>query len=171
VIQRAPTRVKTVDVPSEPAATALAVVFAHDKIADVPGEATNVGRGYVLHFSLDGKSVDKDKIPKVIHPVTKEVVDLDKYNIITNAMVADIMGGEPIRPIVTGSAAQTLTNIGEMLIMDAGGKLHVRNEADDILQFRRYTVPKEEKTKKAKEDTAGGLEGAMPGGRPRRGAD
>jgi hypothetical protein len=168
---RTPVKVKNVDVPNEPAGTALAIVFAHDKVADVPGELTNVGRGYVLNFSLDGKAVEADKKPKVIHPVTKEVVDLDKYNIVTNAMVADIMGGEPIKPIVTGSASQTLTNIGEMLIMDASGKLHVQNEAEDILQFRRYTVPKEEKTKKAKDDTAGGLEGGMPGGRPRRGAD
>ncbi|HEY2412162.1 MAG TPA: hypothetical protein VGI40_07965 [Pirellulaceae bacterium] len=168
VTQRMLMRLKNVDVTDEPAATALAVVFAQDKVADVPGEIANARRGYVLNVALDGKSVDKDKIPKVIHPVTKEVVDLDKYNIVTNAMVADIMGGEQIRPIVTTTASQTLTNIGEMLIMDANGKLHVQNEADDILQFRRYTVPKEEKPKKKeKDDTAGGLEG----GRPRRGSD
>src|SRR5205823_772911 len=109
---------------------------------------------------------------KVIHPVTHEVVELDKYNIVTNAMVADLMGGEPIRPIVTGTASQTLTNIGEMLIMDASGKLHVQNEADDIIQFRRHTIPKEEKTKKANTDTAGGLEGSAgaPGGARRRGS-
>jgi hypothetical protein len=171
-IQRTVARVKGVDVAGEPAATTLAVVFAHDKVADVPGELSNVGRGYVLNFSLDGKAVEAEKKPKVIHPVTKEVVDLDKFNIVTNAMVADIMGGEQIRPIVTSSASQTLTNIGEMLIMDASGKLHVQNEADDILQFRRYTIPKEEKSKKKdKDETAGGLEGGTPGGRPRRGTD
>jgi len=166
-------RVKEKDVPNEPTATALAVVFAHDKVADVPGELTNVGRGYVLNFSLDGKAVENEKKPRVIHPVTKEIIDLDKYNIVTNAMIADIMGGEQIRPIVTGSASQSLTNIGEMLIMDASGKLHVQNEADDIVQFRRNTIPKEEKTKKAATDTVGG-EGGTPvpgGGRPRRGSD
>jgi len=164
VTPRAPTRVKNVDVPNEPAATALAVVFDHTKVADVPGELTNVGRGFVMNFALDSK--DKEKPAKVIHPVTKEIVDLEKYPMVTNAMVADIMGGEPIRPIVTGT---TLTNIGELLVMDADGKLHVRNEADDVLQFRRYTIPKEEKSK-AKDKEAAGFEGG-PGGRPMRTRD
>src|SRR5213075_446964 len=113
----------------------------------------------------------KENPAKVIHPVTKEVVDLEKYNVVTNAMIADIMGGEDIKSIVTSSASQKLTNIGEILVMDADGKLHVQNEADDILQFRRHTIPKEEKSK-AKADPTGLGEGG-PGGRmpARRGTD
>ena len=49
---------KTTPEQQPPAATALAVVFAHDKVADVPGELSNVGRGFVLNFSLDGKAVE-----------------------------------------------------------------------------------------------------------------
>lgn len=159
VTPRPPMKVKGIDVASEPMATALAIVFDHTKKTDVAGEFNGASRGYVLNFALD----PKDK-PKVIHPVTKEVVELEKYNVTTNAMVADLMGGEPIKPIVTGSAAQTLSGLGEMLIVDSDGRMHVQNEGDDILQFRRFTVPKPDpKALKAPADGAGGLEGGMPG--------
>ena len=84
----------------------------------------------------------------------------------TPCAAAGARSGRPApSSIVTGSASQTLTNIGEMLVMDADGKLHVQNEADDILQFRRYTVPKEEKAKKAKDESALGPDGVPTRGR------
>jgi hypothetical protein len=162
VTPRVLAKVKGVDVAAEPVASALAVVFDPSKKADVPGEAPSVGRGYVLNFSLDAK--DKDRAPKVIHPVTKDIVELEKYNVTTNAMVADLIGGEPIKPVAAGAGSQTLSAIGEMLIVDADGKLHVQNEGDDILQYRRFTVPKPDPkaAKTAPSSDMPGGEGAMP---------
>ncbi len=166
VTPRPPTRIKNVDVASEPVATALAIVFDTGNRADVPGE-TNVGRGSVLNFSLDGNTQKAGT--KLIHPVIKEIVDVEKYTFTTNAMVADLMGGDPIKPIVTGSGAQTLSGLGEMLVVDGDGRLRVQNEADDIYQYRRYTVPKPDPKVKLPQDGTGLPGGGemLPGGRGR----
>jgi hypothetical protein len=138
-------------------------VFDHSKIADIPTENDKVGRGSVLNFV--------QKAAKVIHPVTKEVIEIPEYNVTTNALVADLMGGETIRAINAGTTSTTLTALGELLVVDADGKLHVQNEGQDIENVRRFTVPKvDPKAAKAAADAAAGLsgEGAAPvRGRPR----
>ena len=140
------------------------MVFDHSKIADVPGHQDKVIRGSVLNFTLDKT--------KVIHPVTKEVIELDKYPLITDAMVADLMGGETMRAINTQLTPQPLTALGEMLVMDSQGNLHVQNEADDIEKIRRLSVPKEDPAAaKANKDEANGLPGEGPGRPGRRRAN
>ena len=142
-------------------AEALAVVFDPAKIADVPAQNNKVVRGSVLNFVED---------TKVIHPVTKEIIDLAKYNVTTDALVADMMGGETIKTVSTGSttAIHPLTEIGEMLVVDSQGNLHVQNEAQDVELLRRFSVPKEEKPKEKPSDDTG-LD--APGGRSRRGSN
>lgn len=157
-------KIKNVDVATaEPTVDAFAIVFDHSKIADIPTENDKVGRGSVLNFV--------QKAAKVIHPVTKEVIEIPEYNVTTNALVADLMGGETIRAINAGTTSTTLTALGELLVVDADGKLHVQNEGQDIENVRRFTVPKvDPKAAKAAADAAAGLsgEGAAPvRGRPR----
>ena len=57
--------------------------------------------------------------------------------------------------------------------MDAEGRLHVQNEAQDIEYIRRFTVVKEDPTKPKQPmdtgDTAGGLDTGAPKGRRRAG--
>ena len=53
-----------------------------------------------------------------------------------------------------------------MLIVDADGKLHVQNEAQDVVNLRRYTVPKPDPKAAATAGAAG--DGYMPGGTPAR---
>jgi hypothetical protein len=160
-------KIRNADVPIlEPTVDAFAVQFDPAKIADVPAQHDKVSRGSVLNFVQD---------TKVIHPVLKTPVELQKYSINTNAMVADIMGGETMRPVATGTASNpALTALGEILVVDSHGNLHVQNEAQDIENIRRFTVPKEDpnKAKEVAGDEAG-LTGeyAAPGGRrPRRGS-
>jgi hypothetical protein len=155
--------IKNVPVPAaEPQAEAIALVFDHSKIADIPAHQDRVTRGSVLNFSLDKT--------KVIHPVTKEVIELEKYAVVTDAMVADLMGGESMRPVSTQVTSTPLTALGEMLVVDSRGNLRVRNEGDDIENIRRFSVPKEDPAA-AKAATAGDTPGAMPGdAAPRRGA-
>jgi hypothetical protein len=164
VSPRAPTKIKGIDVANtEPQADALAVVFDRSKIADIPAQNDKISRGSVLNFVSD---------TKVIHPVTKEVIEMPKYNVATNALVADLMGGETIRPVDSKGAPQGLSTLGEMLIVDADGRMHVQNEAQDIVNFRRYTVPKVDPKAAAAAAGAAG-DGYMPGGesgRPLRGA-
>ena len=50
----------------------------------------------------------------------------------------------------------------DLLIGGTSADKIVGNEADDILQFRRYTVPKEDKTKKTRDETGIGGEGPVP---------
>jgi hypothetical protein len=142
----------------EPQATAVAVVFDRSKAADIPAENERVLRGSVLNFSAE-------KV-KVIHPVTKAIVDLSennkvKYDVATGAMVADIMGGEQMKSVSGGGASQSLATLGEMLVVDAAGNLHVQDEAQDAQMVRRFTVPKEDP--KAAAAAAGALDGGMPG--------
>ncbi|MBW8884999.1 MAG: hypothetical protein JF612_09550, partial [Planctomycetia bacterium] len=173
VLQPALQKIRNIEVTlAEPGAQAVAVVFDPSKVADVPAENDKVLRGTVLNFT------PSDAV-KVIHPVNKEVIDLhkdrdprDKVSITTNVMVADMLGGERMKSV--SGLAQPLSALGELLVMDPDGKLHVQNEAQDNEQIRRFTVPKEDKAKaKAAADAASGLsgEGGAPGGRPTRSRD
>jgi hypothetical protein len=153
-------RIGKVDVPIlEPQADAVAIAFDPTKVADIAAQHDKVTRGAVLNFVQD---------TKVIHPVLKMPVELKKYPINTDAMVADIMGGESIRPVASGMAVQALSALGEMLVFDANGNLHVQNEGQDVENVRRFTVPKEDPAAKAAREAAlSGDTGAE--GRPVRG--
>jgi hypothetical protein len=157
---KAPTKIKGVEVSmAETEAEALAVVFDPSKVADIPAANTKVARGAVLNFS-------QDKL-KVIHPVTKEVVEFTtKYDVATNALVADLMGGETIKAINPSASAQPLTALGELLVVDSNGNLHVQNEAEDVENYRRYAVPDPPKTSQAANPEGGT---PLPGGTPQRG--
>jgi len=158
VSPKTPTVIKNVQVPmSEPTADALAVQFDRGKIADIPAEQEKVIRGAVMNFTQDKT--------KVIHPVTKEIIDQEKYAVVTDAVVADLMGGEKIN-LVSRVTTTPLTALGEMLLLDAQGKLQVHNEGEDIDYFRQFTVPKEDPATK-NQQPAGDTEGLPgPGGRP-----
>jgi len=153
---------KQVDVPIvDPTADAYTVVFDGRKIADVPAENEKITRGSVLNFEV--------KETHVIHPVTKESIKLEKYNVATDLVVADLMGGEKLPIVDTKSMTQNFTALGEMLVVDSQGNLHVQNEAQDIEMIRRFTVVKEDpnKPKQTENGDATGLSGETP--RPARG--
>ncbi len=116
---------------SQPKAKVLTSVFDPDKVVDVPAEA-DVFRGSILNFVQDAQ---------VIHPVTHEIVDLEKYNFRTDAIVADLEGGELI-PAIDRKNDKPLKAPGELLIFDASGNLHVQNETDDIENYRVLLLPK-----------------------------
>ncbi|MEX2176167.1 MAG: hypothetical protein WD872_17530 [Pirellulaceae bacterium] len=134
---------------SQPSATALAVMFDPAKAVDVPTEA-EVFRGSIMNFVQDAQ---------VFHPVTHRVVDLTKHTIQTDAVVADMRGGETI-PSLDKKADSSLTTPGELLFVDAAGNLHVHNETEDIESFRRFLLPEVEEN-----PAAGGYPGD-PGGYP-----
>jgi hypothetical protein len=134
----------------EPKATVVAVSFDPATVADIPAELDKVYRGSVFDFVQDSV--------KVVHPVTRQVVELNKQPIRAGALVADMHGGEKI-PAVTRVADQALIAPGEVLVFDALGKLHVQDEVLDVDAIRQATIPKT--------DAAGQpLDGAMPGGLP-----
>jgi hypothetical protein len=139
---------------SQPKGKLLANVWDPEKVVDVPAEV-DVFRGSILNFVQDAK---------VIHPVTHEIVDLEKYNFRTDAIVADLDGGEVIPPLDRKND-EPLKAPGEMLIFDATGNLYVQNETDDIESFRRFLLPKpDEKAPPAGQDGMYGPEGS--GGEP-----
>jgi hypothetical protein len=167
VTPRSPQKVtingKPIDVPiADPTADAYTVVFDDRKIADVPAESDKITRGSVLNYEV--------KETHVIHPVTKDPVKLEKYNIHSDLVVADLMGGERLPTVDTKSLTTPFTALGEMLVVDAEGRLHVHNESQDIEGVRRFTVVKEDPNKpKPPADTGeAGVTGDAPRGRKGR---
>jgi hypothetical protein len=141
---------KTPIVPADqPKSEMVTVVWDGTKVADVSAETT-VFRGTLLNMIQD---------TKVIHPVTKQLIEQAKYPFVTGAIVADMQGGEPILPILDRLATpEALKAPGEMLIIDASGKLHVLDEVTDIENVRRFTIPKPPPV------TPGAQPGDIPGG-------
>ena len=138
--------------------TSLTVVQDDKKNVDVPGKY-EVYRGSTLNFTLPELDV--------IHPALGEKRKIEKYSFLTNAVVADMRGGEEL-PQVDQSQPHHLKAPGEVLIVDAAGNMHVRDEADDVEYFHRFLGPQEEETKKKKkpadEEATKGFEGMlMPG--------
>ncbi len=129
-----------------PQAKVLVSVWDPVKVVDVPAEESAY-LGSTLNFVKDAK---------VIHPVYHDVVDYKEYKFQTSGILADVMGGEPIPKKNKGSTAPALEVPGEILVFDAEGNLRVRNETDDIEEYRRALVPEPDKT----------LPGGVPGGDP-----
>jgi hypothetical protein len=121
---------------AQPSAKVLASVWDPAKVVDVPAEETAY-RGSTLNFSKD---------TQVIHPVDHVPVDYKEYKFQTGGVVADLMGGESIPKKNRSSTADPLTVPGELLVFDAQGKLRVRNEVEDVEEFRRHLVPEPEKS-------------------------
>ena len=120
---------------SQPKAKVLTSVWDPVKVVDVPTEV-DVFRGSILNFVKDAE---------VIHPVTKEVVALEKYSFKTDAIIADLGGGELIPP-VDKKNDEPLAAPGEMLVFDHAGNLHVQEETGDVEGFRRLLLPKQDET-------------------------
>jgi hypothetical protein len=139
----------------QPSVKVLTSAWDPVKVADVPAEE-QAYRGSILNFVKDAK---------VIHPVNHDVVDMKEYKFQTNALVADLMGGESIPKRDKGKSSDPLTAPGELLVFDADGNLRVQNETDDIEAFRRLLVPEPKAPA-----TPGGAEGGYaPTGMPGEG--
>jgi hypothetical protein len=117
---------------TQPSVKVLTSVWDPVKVVDVPAEEPQAYRGSTLNFVKDAK---------VIHPLNHDVVEFKEYKFQTGGIIADLMGGEPIPKKDRGSSAAALEAPGEILVFDAAGNLRVRNETDDIEEFRRALVP------------------------------
>jgi hypothetical protein len=135
---------------------ALVVVQDDKKAVDVPAK-WELFKGSAVNFTLPEVSV--------IHPALGEKRKVEKYSFQTNAVVADMRGGEDI-PVVTGERSNPMKAPGEILFVDAAGIMHVRDEVDDIEYFHRFIGPEEPKetTKKKPEEEGNPFEGMMQGG-------
>jgi hypothetical protein len=81
----------------------------------------------------------KDSV-SVIHPVNHTKVELTDYAFSTNAIVADMIGGQEIPLINKQSEVPELIAPGEMLIIDSQGRLRVQDETEDIEGFRQFLI-------------------------------
>jgi hypothetical protein len=107
---------------SEPTGNLLAAVWDRTFAVTVPAE-TEVSRGSVLNFKKDAE---------VLHPVMHEFKLLPEYDITTNAVVVDIRGGETLPT----KGKDPMSAPGEFLLLDPDGTLIVRNELDDLDDYR-----------------------------------
>jgi hypothetical protein len=139
---------------SEPQAKVLAVTWDPALGAFVPAEQT-VHRASVLNVKTD---------VEVIHPVLGDLRKVEGYELKTDGVVLDILGGERI----PGAEKEVVRSPGETLIMDAEGNLVVTDESRDIEGYRKYIFPepKPEPKDKSKSDAPEGSSsmGPVPGG-------
>lgn len=121
-----------------------------------------VSRGDVLDFIATGEYA---------HPITWTIMSAKDFSFQTNAMVADMRGGDPL-PF---RKDDNFSAPGEFAMVDANGEIIVRHQLDDDIQFRKYTFVDDdpqasaELTKAANEGTmgdgemAGQMQGSMGG--------
>lgn len=149
------------------AATALVVVQDEKKAVDVPAK-WEVYKGSAINFTLPAPGDIAPREIEVIHPALGEKRKIEKYSFQTNAVVADMRGGDDI-PLVTVRTT-ALKAPGEILFVDSAGNMHVRDEVDDIEYFHRFIGPEEKEAKKKKPDEGagaadfGGMMMGIPGG-------
>ncbi|MFM9069664.1 MAG: hypothetical protein ACKOUR_20370, partial [Planctomycetota bacterium] len=170
VQQRAPleNRELKVQVPlDEPTASMLSVVWDPARATEIPGNADLaddpklkdkekpiLSRSSVLNFKKD---------TKVLRPDTLELKLVEKFEFKTNAIVVDLRPGEPVRDGAKkpGEKREPPASAGEILIIDGDGKFVVRNELDDLEDFRRLSFTDE--LTGAADAGAGGMMPGMPG--------
>jgi hypothetical protein len=128
---------------SEPQAKVLSVAWDPKWGVFAPTEQT-VHRASVLNFKTD---------VEVIHPVLGDLRKIEGYDLKTDGVVLDILGGERVPG--TAESKEIVRAPGETLIMDAEGNLVVTDESRDIEGYRKYIFPepkKEEPKDKSKSE-------------------
>jgi hypothetical protein len=140
----------TARVPGSRETSAKLVAVVHDSkfAVDVPVEKS-VTRGTTLNL------VEDVEVP---HPIYGDLRKLKEYRFYTDALVADIWGGEKL-PLIDRTQ-NALSAPGEVLVVDAEGNLHVCSETDDAEEYRRY-LPEKKEEKSASGQFDGGM---VPGG-------
>jgi hypothetical protein len=110
-------------------ATGNLVVVAWDwrRGTEVPGERT-VRRGSFLNFEQNAD---------VMHPVTTQLKTLEDYRFNSRGLVLDMRGGEVLMVDEDGDEKIELSAPAEFMLFDAKGNLIVRNEVNDIEDYRR----------------------------------
>lgn len=141
---------------AEPEAKVLAVTWDPKLGVFAPAEQS-VHRASVLNVKAD---------VEVIHPVQGDLRKVEGYELKTDGVVLDILGGEKLPG--TAASKEDIRAPGETLIMDAEGNLLVTDESRDIEGYRKYIFPepkKEEPKDKSKSDDTGmSSMGPAPGG-------
>jgi hypothetical protein len=150
-------RERNIEVPepgSEPESSAMALVWDHEKAADIPAQQTVV-RGSVLNFKAKAH---------VLHPINLQVVSLPDYQFNTDVLVLDVRGGQPLPTTIPPAEREelNLNGPGEMLVVTADGQLVMRNELDDLIDYRdnHFKDPEKPNTQPGDPAAPGGYPGA-----------
>lgn len=123
---------------------------------------TEKSRGDVLN--VRGKdAIRAAKAPEggeieVMHPAKGELLKSPVQLVSTNAVVVDILGGEPLVGFRDPETNANFQAPGEVLVMDSSGKLRVSDENASVEEFRRYAVietPKKGRRSAAKSEDTG----------------
>ena len=112
----------------EPSVKVLVLQFDKEKAADVPAEI-ELYRGSQANAVTD---------VEYLRPTEFDLEKLTGYNVQSDAIVLDMLGGDRIGGL-------DLTTPGEMLVLDSQGNLVMHNEMDDLQQYRWNSFePKEQ---------------------------
>jgi len=116
----------------EPTAQLVASIWDKSLTVDVPAEQ-EVMRGSFLNFKAT---------PDVVHPTKMVILRLNEpYNFDLDAMVLDIQGGERLP---RGDRDDPLTAPSRMLLVDRDGNLIVRDEVEDMVDYRQLMIIEED---------------------------
>jgi hypothetical protein len=144
-------QIELTDPGEEPESSVLAMVFDPVKAADVPGLVSAV-RGTVLNFTGPAN---------VLHPINFQVFPLKEYPFQTDIVVLDMRGGHDLP--TTDKANIDHKAPGEVLLLDSEGKLVVRNELDDLLDYTNNIFKEPEKPKLPAGEDGEGMYPGYPG--------
>ena len=137
---------------SEPSGKFMPVVWDKRFASSVPSEF-EVFRGSVLNSTQD---------VEIANPVTRAVKVKEEYDFFTDGIIVDLRGGEAMPG---GDPQKPLVAPGEFAVLSANGDLLVRNELDDIENFRRFQYLEEGTPKRrAGGFSGGGASGGAGGG-------
>jgi hypothetical protein len=109
----------------EPKVKTLVLQWDDTFAAAVPG-FEEIERGAVLNFKKDADA---------IHPLKSEFVPLTAYDFHSGAVLADVRGGEVVKP-----GKDQLTAPSHAAFIDPNGNLVVHDELEDIRLMQRYST-------------------------------
>jgi hypothetical protein len=162
---------------AEPSGSMMVVKFDMDTGKEVFEEFTTVKRGQVLNFAgrefppasqerPPRRNDDDDNGDGPRRPAVTSSIPVDY---LTDTLVLDMRGGQRLSLARRGQ----MTAPGEILLLDAGGNLVVRNELDDLADYQLRTATLTDPRggqavlePRAREDEGGNL-GALKTGRDR----
>lgn len=115
----------------------------------------------VMQSMIPGRVANELQRPvEVVHPISLEFKQLEKYDFLSDCMLVDVRGGEK----VGSEGLNTLWSPTEAVFLDSQGNLVVRNEIDDMDGYRRYTFADEGATSTSSSASGAAMPPGMPGG-------
>lgn len=102
--------------------------------------------GVTIPFKTEVKAgdlLDFDQAAHVLHPVTRQIHRVTDVEVVTNGVILDVADGEEIK--TRKSSPISYYYPGEVLVMNANGKIELRSDLEDRGDYIAASLEKDEK--------------------------